>query len=100
MVGFDNPEEEQSFREYTRKLRYGEASCLALARHREWLVLTDDRAARKMLRPENREATGTLGILKLAVERELLTLEEGNTLLRWMIQAGYHAPYEDLRDIE
>jgi len=34
LIGFDSSQEEQSFREYTRKLGYGEASCLALARHR------------------------------------------------------------------
>lgn len=100
LVGFDNPEEEQSFREYTRKLGYGEASCLALARHRGWLVLTDDRAARKTLRGENREATGTFGILKLAVESGLLTLEEGNILLQKMIHGGYHSPYDKLEDIK
>ncbi|MBI4330665.1 MAG: hypothetical protein HY673_05245 [Chloroflexi bacterium] len=39
LVGFDKLAEEQSFREYAHKLGYGEASCLALARHRGWLVL-------------------------------------------------------------
>lgn len=100
LVGFDKPGEEESFREYARKLGYGEASCLALARHRGWLVLTDDRAARKTLRQEGLEVTGTLGILKLAVESGLLTLEEGNALLQWMIRGGYHSPYEDLEDIK
>lgn len=100
LIGFDKPQEEQSFREYARKLGYGEASCLALARHRRWLVLTDDRAARQILRQESLEVTGTLGILKLAVETELFPLEEGNFLLQKMIRGGYHSPYKDLEDIK
>jgi len=99
MVNFDSSQEEQSFREYTRKLGYGEASCLALARHRRWLVLTDDRTARRMLRQEGLEVTGTIGILKLATERGLLTLEEANILLGEMIRGGYHSPYERLEDL-
>lgn len=100
LVGFDKPEEEQSFREFARKLGYGEASCLALAKHRGWLVLTDDRTARKKLPQEGLEFTGTLGILKLAVENGLLTLEEGNSLLKAMIRNSYYSPYEALEDIK
>lgn len=100
LVGLDEPEEEKSFREFARKLGYGEASCLALARHRGWLLLTDDRAARKALREEGLEVTGTLGILKLAIEMGLLPLEEGNFLLQRMIQGGYHSPYKDMEDIQ
>lgn len=59
LVGFDNPEEEQSFREYARTLGYGEASCLALAKHRGWLVLTDDQDARRILQREDQEVAGT-----------------------------------------
>ncbi|RME83107.1 MAG: DUF3368 domain-containing protein [Caldilineae bacterium] len=99
LVGFDSPEEEQSFREYARTLGYGEASCLALAKHRGWLVLTDDQEARRVLQREGLEVTGTLGVLRLAVENGLLTLEEGNALLQEMVRGGYHSPYEDLGDV-
>jgi hypothetical protein len=34
LVGFDTSAEEQSFREFTEGLGFGEASCLALCRHR------------------------------------------------------------------
>jgi predicted nucleic acid-binding protein len=81
-------------------LGFGEASCLTLARHRDWLVLTDDKSARRRPRREKLAVTGTLGILKLAVERELLSVEEGNDLLRQMTAAGYYSPYDDLRDID
>jgi predicted nucleic acid-binding protein len=100
LVGFDTSAEEQSFREFTEGLGFGEASCLALARHRGWMVLTDDKSARQRLRREKLPFTGTVGILRLAVERELLSAEEGNDLLHQMTVAGYHSPYHDLRDID
>lgn len=80
LVGFESSQEEQSFREYAATLGYGEASCLALARHRGWLVVTDDRAARRTLRRDGGLFSGTLGVLKLALESRLVTLEEANSL--------------------
>ena len=100
LAGFDTSAEEQSFREFTEGLGFGEASCLALSRHRGWMVLTDDKSARRRLRREQLPLAGTLGILKLAVERGLLSAEEGNELLRQMTAAGYHSPYDDLRDMD
>ncbi|MGD8472949.1 MAG: DUF3368 domain-containing protein [Anaerolineae bacterium] len=100
LIGFDTSAEEQSFRELADVLGFGEASCLALSRHRGWMVLTDDRAARRRLRREELSFTGTLGILKLAIEEALLSIEEGNDLLRQMIAAGYHSPYDDLQELE
>jgi predicted nucleic acid-binding protein len=100
LVGFDTSAEEQSFREFAEGLGFGEASCLALSRHRGWMVLTDDKSARRRLQHEELPLTGTLGILKLAVERGLLSAEEGNELLRQMTAAGYHSPYEDLQHMD
>jgi predicted nucleic acid-binding protein len=99
LVGFDTSAEEQSFREFAEGLGFGEASCLALSRHRGWMVLTDDKSARRRLRRENLPVAGTLGILTLAVERQVLSAEEGNDLLRQMTAAGYHSRYRDLRDM-
>jgi predicted nucleic acid-binding protein len=62
--------------------------------------VTDDKSARRELRNEMLPVTGTLGILRLAVERELLSAQEGNELLRQMAAAGYRSPYEDLRDMD
>lgn len=100
LTGFETSAEEQSFREFAEVLGFGEASCLALAHHRHWMVLTDDKSARRRLQREKLPFTGTLGILKLAIEREQISVEEGNDLLRKMIAAGYHSPYDDLQDIE
>ena len=72
----------------------------ATEKHRGWLVVTDDRAARQALRRKGNLFSGTLGVLKLAVESNLVTLGEANSLLHEMIQAGYRSPYNRLEDIE
>lgn len=67
LTGFETSAEEQSFREFAEVLGFGEASCLALSHHRHWMVLTDDKSARRRLQREKLPFTGTLGILKLAI---------------------------------
>jgi len=99
LIGFESPAEERTFRDSLGKLGYGEASCLAIAQHRGWLVLTDDLTARRALRQAGLEVAGTLAILKLAVEKGLISLAEGNELLRRMIEGGYHSPYDNLEEI-
>lgn len=100
LTGFSSDAEEQSFREHARSLGYGEASCLALAERRKWVVLTDDRAARNRLRREALKVGGTLGVLYHAVKHGLITMIEGNGLLARMIELGYHSPCSDLGDLE
>lgn len=43
--------------------------------------------------------SGTLGILKVGVETELISLEIGNQLLKRMIEANYHSPIKDLTEL-
>jgi hypothetical protein len=80
-------------------LDFGEASCLAIAKSRGWLFLTDDRAARRLAGTLNVDVSGTLGVLKLAVESDLLELSEGNDLLQQMIRGRYRSPIDDLSEI-
>ena len=79
-----------------RRLHKGEASCLAIARVRRWLLLTDDMAARQEARRLQIKLSGSLGCLVLAVERELCTLDTANTWLLDMLQQGYRSPVMDL----
>ncbi len=99
LVGLESLEEEQSFREFSRNLGLGEASCLALAQNRGWLVLTDDLQARRAVRAFDGQVTGSVGVLWLCVEDKLLSLEEVDALLQQMIQAGYRSPVMSLCDI-
>ncbi|MCA9922518.1 MAG: hypothetical protein KC421_09105 [Anaerolineales bacterium] len=82
--------------ELPRKIHQGEAACLVIARQRNWLFLTDDRAARKIATAWGIKLSGTLGCLVLAVEKQHCSLAQANRYLAQMIQQGYRSPVNDL----
>jgi len=77
-------------------LHRGERSCIAIALQRNWLMLTDDRAARAEARLRQARFSGSIGCLVLAVERGLIPLAQANGWLEAMIAQGYYAPLTDL----
>lgn len=77
-------------------LHRGEAACLAIARQRGWLLLSDDRAARAEAARQGVRVSGSIGCLVRAVERGLVALEQGNAWLESLIALGYHSPIADL----
>lgn len=81
---------------FSTRLGIGERSCLALARMRGGQIASDDADARDAAQRLGIPVTGTLGILALAVRRELLTLRQANNLLAEMVAAGYRAPVANL----
>lgn len=76
---------------FSTRLGIGERSCLAIAHTRDALFASDDADARTAAQKLGIPVTGTLGILALAVRRELLPLSQANTLLMAMIAAGYRS---------
>jgi predicted nucleic acid-binding protein len=80
-------------------LHQGKASCLVIARHRGWMLLTDDRAARDEGDRLGIMVSGSVGCLVLAVERGLSGLEQANIWLGEMIRPGYHSPVNDLTSL-
>jgi len=97
LVSMAGEEELRLFRSLPRRLHRGEASCLAIARHRGWAFLTDDKLARTMAHVWGIVVPGTLGVLVQAVKRELLTGEAADRFLQEMIVRGYRSPYASLR---
>jgi predicted nucleic acid-binding protein len=97
LVSMADEEELRLFRSLPRRLHRGEASCLAIARHRGWAFLTDDKLARVTARAWGIVLSGTLGVLVQAVKRELLMREAADGLLQEMIARGYRSPYTSLR---
>ena len=93
MVG---EEELHFFSRLPSGLHHGEASCLAIAKHRGWMLLSDDRAARDEAARLGIRVSGSVGCLVLAVERSACSLEQANTWLDRMIQQGYWSPVSDL----
>lgn len=93
---------EQELRTLAKKpsrLQSGEASCIAIAQHRDWLFLTDDLAARSHATDIGIHVSGSLGCLVLAVERGLCQLEDANDWLQQMIRQGYYSPVGDLSSL-
>jgi len=96
LVSLSDGREIALYQSLTQRLHHGEAACLAIARHRRWAFLTDDKQARRTARDLGIVLSGTLGVLSQSVKQGLLTLESGNELLRKMIARGYRSPHERL----
>lgn len=93
-------DEEHLFRRLSATLGLGEAACLAIASETAGLVLTDDRRARRACDRLGIRYSGSLGILRLAVERGLITIDEGNAMLAAMVRHRYRSPIRDLRELD
>ena len=96
LVGASAEEELHLFEDLFQRLHQGEAACLAIAHHRDWLLLTDDLAARQEAERLGVRRSGSVGCLVLAVERDLCSLEQANRLLASMIAQSYRSPVTDL----
>lgn len=91
-----SPSEKRLYQQLLHKVSAGEASCLAIAKSRNYRVITDDRKARSLGSQMNLSITGTVGVLILLVRDEHLTLTQANELLSQMIVKGYRSPIETL----
>jgi predicted nucleic acid-binding protein len=76
----------------------GERATLAAAAARGWSVAVDERLARAaaVKRVGTGRVTGTVGILRAAVQARLITPGTGDVLLSRMIRAGYYSPVATL----
>ena len=81
------------------KLGKGESSCLAIAKHRNMKFLTDDSDARKMANVLGVPVSGTIGVLVRCVEKGIITKDEGNRILKEMIEKGFYSPISDLDEV-
>ncbi len=92
-------QEHEHFRELIDHLGKGEASCIAYAKERNVIVVTDDRTARKQCSQMNIPLTGTIGILKASVLDGHLNLDQADKVLSKMIDAGFYSPLRSIADI-
>ena len=74
----------------------GERTCLAVAIARRSVLASDDLHARRVAARHGAETAGTVGLLVMAIEARLVSLDQANALLTTMIAAGYHSPVESL----
>jgi predicted nucleic acid-binding protein len=78
----------------------GEAQCIALAKSRQWIVLTDDRDARRAAREAGLIVSGTLGALINLVRGNALTFAEADAILATMRRNGYRSPVNSLAELD
>ena len=91
-----SPEEKRLFETLSVSLGIGEASCIAVARHRGYVFACDDRAARKEAALCGVRLTGTVGILIKSVKMGEVNLRNANGILKKMVEQGFYAPVERL----
>jgi len=89
----------EHYRELIVHLGKGEASCIAYAKERNVIVVTDDRSARKQCSQMQIPLTGTIGILKASVLDEHLKLDQADKILSKMTDAGFYSPLRSIADI-
>jgi len=81
------------------RLGKGEASCLAIAKHRNMKLLTDDLDARSTANILGVPVSGTVGVIVRCVEKGIITKEKGNYILKEMIAKGFYSPILDLDEV-
>ena len=89
----------EHYRELIVHLGQGEASCIAYAKERNVIVVTDDRTARKQCSQMQIPLTGTFGILKASVLDGHLKLDQADKILSKMTDAGFYSPLRSIADI-
>ena len=87
------------YQQLLERVNAGEAACLAVAFHRNGRILTDDRDARKLAAQMRIPVSGTLGVLVRLIQRNHVTLDEANEMLRQMIAQGYRSPTNKLDEL-
>lgn len=92
-------DEDRLFERFSYRLGRGESACLAIAISRKCKLFTDDIDARNTAQRFEVPVSGTIGLLTYLISKGYITLEEGNKILKEMIDKGYYAPIEVLDDI-
>ncbi|MEW6606770.1 MAG: DUF3368 domain-containing protein [bacterium] len=77
----------------------GEASCIVIAYQKGWIFVSDDKDARIIADSFGVKISGTLGILKIAIDKGIISIKEADFLLDLMIKRGYRAPIRNIREI-
>jgi len=79
-----------------QSLGRGESACIAVAAARRWLLMTDDRDARRKACEKAVTVSGTLGALMNLVRRKTFSMPEADQILIVMKQCGYRCPVNSL----
>lgn len=97
--GLKDLEDYRLYAEFLRKINPGEASCVVIAHREGWIFVSDDREARKVAESLGLKTSGTLGILKVAIDKKIISVKEGDFLLDLMIKRGYRSPIRRMDEL-
>ena len=107
---FKDEHEKRLFKNLLDSVGYGEAAGIAIAKRLTLLnklnltgralhFFSDDRVARETAKKQDVEVSGTLGILKVAVEEGKLSTKEADEVLQEMIRGGYRSPIQSATEL-
>ena len=82
-----------------KRLGMGESSCIAIAKSRKMIFLSDDRTARRIAKENGLRISGTIGILVRCVDKDIISFSECNVILTKMIEKGYRSPVNNLEEL-
>jgi predicted nucleic acid-binding protein len=99
LTTFEGQPERALFKRLLDVVGYGEAAGIAMAKERNLIFFSDDRKARRVAQDHGVEISGTLGLLKLAVEEGTLSVGEADEVLSQMIEGGYYAPVQSINEL-
>jgi predicted nucleic acid-binding protein len=91
--------ERQQARTWGTVLGPGEAEALAVARSRDYVLLTDDLPARRLASSLGVSLGGTAGVLSKLVETAHLSRDQAESLYSLMLRLGYRGPGDTLAEI-
>lgn len=99
ITALSSDEEIKTFGAFPVRLHKGEAASMSIAHHRNWMFLTDDRAAREVSRQYDIPISGSIGCLVAGVERGYVSQQQANLWLKQLIDQGFRSPVSDLREL-
>ena len=82
-----------------KRLGIGESSCIAIAKSRKMIFLSDDRTTRRIAKENGLRISGTIGILVRCVDKDIISFSESNVILTKMIEKGYMSPVNNLEEL-
>jgi predicted nucleic acid-binding protein len=98
-TGLRSREEKRLFESRSRSLGLGEASSIAVAKSRGFVLASDDRVARAEAARLGVPLTGTLGILAKAVRTGVCDSSRADEYLARMVEAGFFSPLRSIKKI-
>jgi predicted nucleic acid-binding protein len=101
-IPFDDIDTLALFSQLLRVMEQGEAACLALAvQHGAWVASDEKRAfrreAERLLGPGS--IVTTPGLIVLAIRRQILTLEEADSIKRFLEQRRFKMTFGSFADV-